>query len=160
MSKEKREEGNPSKISTLFGLADGDEFQVKGHINHLFRYNGKEGTICNENEEIIPAEVLLQMIEHPEDVVNHGAGRDILGEMSSMTTRFATRALFFLLAACVMARIAFTMFQASFTWWGLIPIGLFALALIGAGVCGGMICANLIYNKEAIINTSSLYHKR
>lgn len=152
MKKEKTKSENApdfSKLELFLGLSDQDEFQIKGHIKHLFHYEKKNNAIYDETGNHISGEMLLYIINHPDQVVNHGKGINSYQVLNEMMAKQVTYGLFLFFLS------VFSFFQCvnfsspHFSLTGLFFLIMFLISVLGIGINLGMMIVKIILNKEA-----------
>lgn len=149
MKKKEMELGDFSKIELLLGLNDGDEFQINGHLQHLYKYDKKQSQIVDKEGNSIPSELLLKVINNPGLMKNHGKGVNTYQLMSSMVGKYFGLSVVFGMAAIVLFIMIKT--QVSLSAFSLILMLLMMVSIAGAGVAAGFLLTKLIMNKELIL---------
>lgn len=150
-NKASEELSDVSKVELLLGLSDQDEFQIKGHISHLYRYEKDKNAIFDETGAHISGDMLLLIINHPDWVVNHGKGINSYQLLNEMMSKHV------LYGVCLFLCGLFSFFQMtrllspSYSLSGIIFFVLFLISVLGTGINLGMLVIKIILNKESYI---------
>lgn len=136
-----------SKIELLLGLSDGDEFQVKGHIKHLFHY--EENAIYDEKGEHISGEMLFFIINHPDYVVNHGKGINSYQVLNEMMAKNVTYSLLLFLFGLFSFFQSVSLLTPSFSGVGILFFVFFLISTFGIGINLGITVVKILLNKES-----------
>ena len=147
-SRDKAAEPKP-KIELLFGLNDGSKIKL-AHDEHVYVYRRSDGVLIDEYDVPISSEILVYMINHPEELQIDGAGDNIYQQLSGLVGKMFLNILVYLVFFVISCRL---FFMQSNTDWGVLSVCAFIcmiLCLIAIGACAGVVFMQVIKNRDII----------
>ena len=136
------------KFEWILNISDGDRFYLKNKMDHLFTYHKDTMSITDEKGAYISGDTLLYIVNHPDEITVYGQGSDALESMGSMIAKLSFMAVVFFILSIISARMLLMQTHPAWTLQFLLPVAMFAVCLLGMGVCGGVIVTSILHHKE------------